>query len=248
MRWAANTSTGLVRKLNEDSAYAGRWLYAVADGLGGHVAGEVASATVVDSIRGCDKEVSPAALADALGQAIAQANAQLAVKIRQDPQLDGMGTTLTAMLRSGDRAVLAHIGDSRAYLLRAGKLRPLTEDHTLGNLVTGISASRAPVITRFLDGQPSRSLDLTAHELSAGDRYLLCSDGLSGVVEIEAIREVLVSSTSATAAVDELIAQAMEAGGPDNITVIVVDVAGESAGEQAGERSAPVVLLAAEPG
>ncbi|HYZ57558.1 MAG TPA: protein phosphatase 2C domain-containing protein [Streptosporangiaceae bacterium] len=227
VRYAAgSSSTGLVRKNNEDSAYVGRWLYAVADGLGGHVAGEIASATVIDSLRSCDVHVATADLAETLGRAVGEANGRLLRKEEQDPALAGMGTTLTAMLWSGEHAAVAHIGDSRAYLLREGRLLQITEDHTLGKLIADLagSARLAPVLVRYLDGRPDRSPDLTLRKGRPGDRYLLCSDGLSGVVAPEIMRQVLVSARSADQAVDQLVALASEGGGPDNITVIVVDL------------------------
>src|SRR5712671_6469750 len=132
---AAASETGLVRQNNEDAAYSGRWLYAVADGMGGHAAGEVASAAVIESLRGRDVEVPPAALLRTLGGAVADANREVARRAAEDPARQGMGTTLTAMLRSGDQAAIAHIGDSRAFLLRGGHLRQITEDHIIAHLV-----------------------------------------------------------------------------------------------------------------
>jgi protein phosphatase len=227
VRYAAgSSSTGLVRENNEDSAYVGRWLYAVADGLGGHVAGEIASATVIGSLRSCDVHVATAGLAETLGRAVGEANDRLLRKEEQDPVLAGMGTTLTAMLWSGECAAVAHLGDSRAYLLRKGRLRQITEDHTLGKLIADLAgpARLAPVLVRYLDGRPDRSPDLTVRKGHPGDRYLLCSDGLSGVVAPEIMRQVLASARSAGQAVDQLVSLANESGGPDNITVIVVDL------------------------
>jgi protein phosphatase len=223
VRFAAGTSTGLVRTNNEDSAYAGQQLHAIADGMGGHVAGEIASAIVIDSLRSCDIQVAAADLTKTLGQAVSQANARLLRATEADPGLRGMGTTLTAMLWSGGSAALAHIGDSRAYLLRNRGFRQITEDHTLGKLVAG-SARLAPILVRFLDGRPDRSPDLAFREIRAGDRYLLCSDGLSGVVAPDAMSEVLASVADAGEVVRRLIRLANEAGGPDNTTVIVLDV------------------------
>src|SRR5215510_3556 len=130
VRYAGGSSIGLVRKNNEDSAYVGRWLCAVADGLGGHVGGEVASAAVIDSLRSYDIAVAAADLSETMTGAVGEANDALRRKVDQDPSLRGMGTTLTAMLWSGSQAVVAHVGDSRAYLLRKGELRQITEDHT----------------------------------------------------------------------------------------------------------------------
>lgn len=217
----------------------------MADGLGGHVAGEIASATVIDSLRACDIPVAVADLAETLGRAVGEANSRLFRKEEQDPVLAGMGTTLTAMLWSGGCAVVAHIGDSRAYLLREGRLHQITEDHTLGKLVADLAglARLAPVLVRYLDGRPDQSPDLTLRKGRPGDRYLLCSDGLSGVVEPEIMRQVLVSAQNADQAVEQLIALANEGGGPDNITVIVVDL-GEA---KANAKPAQPMMLGAAP-
>lgn len=223
IRAAAASETGLVRRNNEDAAYAGRWLYAVADGMGGHAAGEVASAAVIESLRAYDVEVDRAGLLEVLAHAVAEANAEVARRAAEDPSRRGMGTTLTAMLRSGDQAALVHIGDSRAFRLRDGQLRQMTEDHVMGKLVSNAGAL-APVLTRYLDGRPDRSPDLGLRELRPGDRYLLCSDGLSPIVPSVSIRGVLVAAADPGEAVRQLVALAEEAGGPDNVSVIVIDV------------------------
>jgi PPM family protein phosphatase len=220
---AAASETGPVRHNNEDAAYSGRWLFAIADGMGGHAAGEVASAAVIESLRAHDDVVAPAALLEVLGHAVTEANAEVARRAAEDPARFGMGTTLTAMLWSGDCAALVHIGDSRAFLLRGGQLRQITEDHILGNLVSNAGAL-APVLSRYLDGRPDRSPDLGLRSVRTGDRYLLCSDGLSPVVGTEAIGAVLASSPDPAEAVRQLVALADKAGGPDNISVIVIDV------------------------
>ena len=213
---AAVSETGQVRKTNEDSAYSGRWLFAVADGMGGHAAGEVASAAVIESLRAHDDVVPPAVLLEVLGHAVTEATAEVARRAAEDPDRFGMGTTLTALLWSGDRAALVHIGDSRAFRLRDGQLRQITEDHILGNLVSN-AGPLAPVLSRYLDGRPDRSPDLGLCELRAGDRYLLCSDGLSPVVSTEAVGAVLITAPDPAAAVVQLAALAEEAGGPDNV-------------------------------
>jgi serine/threonine protein phosphatase PrpC len=186
---AAASETGLVRQNNEDAVYSGRWLFAVADGMGGHAAGEIASAAVIESLRAHDQDVAADALLEVLGHAVTEGNEKIARRAAEDPARFGMGTTLTAMLWSGDTAVLAHIGDSRAFRLRDGQLRQITEDHVLGNLVSN-AGPLAPVLSRFLDGRPDRSPDLILRDLRAGDRYLICSDGLSPVVSSEEIGAV----------------------------------------------------------
>jgi serine/threonine protein phosphatase PrpC len=239
---AAASGAGQVRANNEDAAYSGRWLYAVADGMGGHAAGEIASAAVIESLRGRDVEVPPAVLLRTLGAAVAEANREVARRAAEDPARQGMGTTLTAMLRSGDQVAIAHIGDSRAFLLRGGRLRQITEDHTIAHLVSDATDALAPVLTRYLDGRPDRSPDLVLRELRPGDRYLLCSDGLSPEVADDAISDVLATAADPAEAVRQLVGLADEAGAPDNVTVIVVDV---RPGSAAADPVEPVTLGAA---
>jgi protein phosphatase len=238
MLTAAVSETGMARQNNEDSAYSGRWLFAVADGLGGHAAGEVASAAVIGILAACDAEHEPGSLLEVLGRAVAEANAEVARRAAEDPARLGMGTTLTALLRSGDQAALVNIGDSRAFRLRGGQFRQMTEDHVLGNLVSNAGAM-APVLVRYLDGRPDRSPDLGLRELLPGDRYLLCTDGLSPVVAAEAIRGALAAAVDPRDAVRQLVALAEEAGAPDNITVIVIDV------REGGQEDADPVTLGA---
>jgi PPM family protein phosphatase len=231
---AARTHIGLVRKRNEDCFHLGQWLFAVADGLGGHVSGNVASSTAIEALRPFDRQVDQAALADNLGRAIYTANEALRSRIEAEPDLAGMGTTLVALLWTGRTAVLANVGDSRIYLLRTAdtgnttpRLIQLTEDHTYGNLVS--DASDVPNlperITRFLDGRTDgRSPDLTTHPFHDGDRFLLCSDGLSSFVPLELIEATLSSPADPAHAAERLIELALEHGGPDNVTVIVIDI------------------------
>lgn len=230
---AARTHIGLVRRRNEDSAYAGRSLFAVADGLGGHVSGDIASATVIQTLQNLDREIDPADLAVALGRAIGDANDALRRKIDSAPELAGMGTTLVAMLWSQATAVLANVGDSRAYQLRGhSQLVQITEDHTYGNLVADApSVPDLPArLARWLDGRADgRSPDLTVRDLRPGDRFLLCSDGLSAVVPSGQILDTVTSIGSPGETADHLIALAIDHGGPDNVTVIVIDVTDEPA-------------------
>lgn len=241
---AAASETGLIRQNNEDAAYAGRWLFAVADGLGGHAAGEVASAAVIQTLRPHDAEVPPSALLEVLGREVAEANREVARQAAEDPARRGMGTTLTAMLFSGDRAAVAHIGDSRAFRLRDGQLRQITEDHTIGKLVWDADFL-APVLARHLDGRPDRSADLGVRDLRAGDRYLLCSDGLSPVVDDRTLRDVLTLAANPADAICQLVDLAEDAGGPDNVTVVVIDVRAADAGLSPAE---PVMLGSAAAG
>jgi protein phosphatase len=212
--------------------YAGRSLFAVADGLGGHVAGDVASATVIDALRPHDNQVAPSDLPTALGRAVGAADEALRSKIAAEPELAGMGTTLVAMLWSGTAAALANVGDSRAYLLRgrdnaSSRLTQITEDHTCGHLVAdATSVPNLPGrLSRFLDGRPDgRSPDITTWDLRPRDRFLLCSDGLSAVVPHDLIHATLDSPSSPDETAEQLVALATDHGGPDNITVIVIDV------------------------
>jgi protein phosphatase len=224
---ALGTHVGLVRKRNEDSGYAGRRLLAVADGLGGHAAGDVASSTVIDALKSYDREVTPEELAATLGQAINAASEALRARAAGDPSVTGMGTTLVAMLWSENRAVFANVGDSRIYRLRDGQLAPFSEDHVYGRLVFDAAAvpGLPPRIARFLDGRADgRSPDLTFRELRAGDRLLLCSDGLSGVVDLEDVHQALASAYDPNDTVNRLIQAALTLGAPDNITAVVADV------------------------
>ena len=224
---AAGSDTGLVRKGNEDSAYVGQSLFAVADGMGGHAAGEVASATAITAVALYDTPEMPARLATRLSDAVREANNAIRQRAKDDPVTRGMGTTLTATLWSGYSFALAHIGDSRAYRLRDGQLRQLTEDHSLGNLVAKVPSALAPIVSRYLDGRPDRSPDLAIREAIPGDRYLLCSDGLTSVVPDSDIRKALMSDEPLERIVDQLIETANSLGGPDNTTVILMDVGSE---------------------
>jgi PPM family protein phosphatase len=240
---AVASKTGLVRARNEDSAYVGRWLCAVADGMGGHAAGDVASATVVDAIRRFDAATDAGQLTTVLGSAVRAANSDLATRAEGERALAGMGSTLTAMLWSGSHVAVAHIGDSRAYLLRNGVLRQITEDHVLSNLVATPMPERiSGYLVRYLDARPGWSPDLTLRAAVPGDRYLICSDGLSGFVGAEAIREVLADGGDADQTAESLVSLAYAAGAPDNVTVIVADVPGGAWEEREGS---PLVAGAA---
>jgi protein phosphatase len=232
LRYAARSDVGLIRTNNEDAVYAGPRLLAVADGMGGHAAGDVASAVTIATLAPLDDDEPPADLLSALEHAIRQANEQLRLMMEADTELDGMGTTLTALLWSGTRMGLAHIGDSRAYLLRDDELTQITADHTLvqryvdeGQLDEADIAThpQRSVILRVLNGRPDDAADLSIREVREGDRYLLCSDGLSGVVSFDTLRETL-RIADPQAAVDALVSLALRGGAPDNVTCIVCDV------------------------
>ncbi len=249
VRYAARSHAGLLRPMNEDSVYAGPRLLAVADGMGGHAAGEVASAVAIASLAPLDEDVPGPDLLDALRSAANQANAHLRDMVAADSDLQGMGTTLVALLFSGSRLGLLHVGDSRCYLLRDGELAQITRDHTLVQAlvdegqITEEDASTHPqrsVITRVLDGRDDVDPDLSVREARAGDRYLLCSDGLTGPVgSLETLTAAL-TIAEPQEAVDRLVDLALRGGGPDNITVIVADVV-----DQEVPPAAPVVAGAA---
>lgn len=238
------TDIGLVRKRNEDSAYVGRWLCAVADGMGGHAAGDVASATVIEAVRKFDLAVKdPGKLTGVLARAVQSANDSMAARVRSGCGLEGMGSTLTALLWSGGRVAVANIGDSRGYLLRDGRLRRLTEDHVLSKLVASpMPPEIGEYLVRFLDARPGWSPDVTLHAARPGDRYLICSDGLSGVLPPQVIRDVLADAGDLEAAAGTLVELVREGGAPDNVTLVAVDVPDGTWAERPG---APVVLGAA---
>jgi serine/threonine protein phosphatase PrpC len=233
----AGTDVGRTRSGNEDSYFCGRNVFAVADGLGGHQGGEVASAAAVAPLAALDGRefADPAEAAEALTAAIREANAAIIDQAAGDPGLWGMGTTVTAAAGAGDRHLqLAHVGDSRAYLLRDGSLEQLTTDHTVvGELVrrgrlTPDQAAIHPersILTRAVGLDPRVPVDTPDPlELVPGDQVLLCSDGLTEAVPDSRIAELLSTSPDGDAACRALIDAANDAGGPDNITVVLIRV------------------------
>ncbi|MEU3649996.1 PP2C family serine/threonine-protein phosphatase [Lentzea sp. NPDC034063] len=231
LRYAARSDRGLVRNNNQDSVYAGPRLLAVADGMGGHAAGEVASKVVIASLAHVDDDEPGDDLLGKLRDAVASGNGAISELVTSDPDLEGMGTTLTAILFAGNRLGLVHIGDSRAYLLREGSFAQITHDDTFvqslidEGRITPDEAATHPqrsLLLRALTGhdfEPS----LTVREARAGDRFLLCSDGLSGVVSLETLDEAI-RIPDPQACADRMIELALKGGGPDNVTVIVADV------------------------
>jgi serine/threonine protein phosphatase PrpC len=201
VRYAVRSDIGLKRADNEDAAYAGGRLLAIADGMGGH--------------------------------AVQRAEGTLREMVAADPSLRGMGTTVTALLRSGSRIGLAHIGDTRAYLVRGGEVFQITRDHTVvqslldEGKITPAEASSHPqrfLFLQALDGEHDFEPDLQFHDAQAGDRYLLSSDGLHACVSADAIAGVLTGVADPDQAAEELIKLAMDSGGPDNVTCIVADI------------------------
>jgi PPM family protein phosphatase len=237
LRYAARSDRGLIRGNNQDSVYAGPRLLAVADGMGGHAAGDVASKVVIAALEHLDDDTPSGDMLQALRQAVFEGSEHLREVIRESPQLEGMGTTLTAILFAGGRLALCHVGDSRAYLVRDGQLSQITHDDTFvqtlidDGRITAEEANSHPqrsLLLRALNGQEVEP-DLSMREARDGDRYLLCSDGLSGVVSEETLAEALKDPDPQSTA-DRLIELALRSGGPDNITVIVADVVEDTGG------------------
>jgi serine/threonine protein phosphatase PrpC len=235
LRYAALSDVGLVRSNNQDSAYAGPHLLLVADGMGGHAGGDIASSLAVASLAPLDGEAfGSSEILERLGEAIETARLELVRRAREDSELSGMGTTVTALLRSGNKLAMAHMGDSRGYLLRGGSLSQVTKDHTFvqhlvdTGKITPEEAEHHPqrsVVMRVLgDFDLDLSPDLSVREAHPGDRWLLCSDGLSGMVSLETIERTMVENTDVTACAERLVQLALRAGGSDNITCIVADV------------------------
>lgn len=230
---AGATDTGRVRQGNEDSFHRGDSVFAVADGMGGHLAGEVASETALEPIASLDGRVFSDAeeALHALRQAVRDANTAVARKASDDPAFRGMGTTLTAAMVEGRRLHLAHVGDSRAYLLRHGELNQITDDHTLvqhlinEGQITKDEAATHPqrsIITRAIGVSIDVDVDAMTLELEQGDVVLLCSDGLTGVVDDDRIAETLKRFPDLDQAIATLVDLANENGGPDNITVLLL--------------------------
>lgn len=240
IRYAAASDRGLIRPSNQDAVYAGPRLLAVADGCG--PGGDAVSASVIDALRPLESAPlpagSPADLLNVLSDAVAAATTSVQSLTAADPELAGSGSTLTAMLLSGSQLALVHIGDTRAYLLREGGLFQITTDHSLvqsmidAGRLTPEEASSHPQRALLLraiagagDAGPAAAApDLSLHQALPGDRYLLCTDGLTSVVSVPVIRTVLAQPGSPDEAVSQLIALANESGGPDNIACVVADV------------------------
>ncbi|MGY5765473.1 PP2C family protein-serine/threonine phosphatase [Brachybacterium sp. DNPG3] len=234
LRYAARSDVGLVRSNNQDSGYAGSHLLVVADGMGGHAGGDVASSVAIGHLARLDQDTPAADIVATLEESVLQANQEILRRARDEPQLSGLGTTITALLRAEGKFALAHIGDSRAYLLRDGETTQITKDHTFvqrlldeGRL-TEEEAERHPqrsVLMRVLgdvDAEPE--LDLSLRPAHAGDRWMLCSDGLSGLVSLDTIDATLRGIEDPGECAEALIQLALKGGGPDNITCIIADV------------------------
>lgn len=250
-KYAARSDVGLVRSNNQDTGYAGPQLLVVADGMGGAAGGDIASSVTVAHLAPLDGDSHGADdLLDSLRDSVIAAHSDLVEFSKASPELAGLGTTCIALLRSGKSAAMIHIGDSRAYVMRDSKLAQITHDHTfVQHLVdTGqITPDQAEVhpqrsvILRALGSETDPELDESVRELRIGERWLLCSDGLSSLVSHETIEDTLAEFTDLDECADELVNLALRAGGGDNITVIVADVVAP----QAAPNSVPQVVGAA---
>jgi protein phosphatase len=232
------TDIGKVREGNEDSYLVQPPLYAVADGMGGARGGEVASNLALDTVEDLSRD-GKGTLADQ----VRQANRAVHERSIEDASVSGMGTTLTAVRAEGGGLRLVHVGDSRAYLLRAGAFRQLTKDHTLvARMVKSGEISQAEadihphrnVLTRVLGTEPDVKVDEDTVPLLDGDRILLCSDGLTSMVAGEQIQAILETEPDPQRSADRLIKAALRAGGVDNITVLILDAHGEDGDEPPG--------------
>ncbi|WP_020669040.1 PP2C family protein-serine/threonine phosphatase [Amycolatopsis nigrescens] len=240
LRYAARSDRGLVRSNNQDSVYAGPRLLALADGMGGHAAGEVASKVVIASLAPLDDDEPGDDLLSQLREAVSNGNGAIAELVANDPDLDGMGTTLTAVLFSGSRLGLVHVGDSRAYLYRGGQFAQITRDDSFVNelleqgRITEEEAATHPQRSLLLKALTGHEVEpsLTVREARAGDRYLICSDGLSGMVSNETLAEAIQIRDPQDCA-DRMIELALKGGGTDNVTVIIADVVDVDFGDDA---------------
>jgi serine/threonine protein phosphatase PrpC len=241
---AARSDTGRQRTANEDAYFARSPVYAVADGMGGAQAGEVAAKIAAEAFEqdfpdGRDPEQE-------LARVASEANRRIYELAREDSSRSGMGTTLTGALLSDDEVSIVHVGDSRAYLFRDGELRQLTRDHSLveelrrrGQLTLEEAEDhpQRSIITRALGPEARVELDVHTHQARSGDVFLICSDGLTSMVREDRVHEILAGSDSLEAAVDRLVDEANRMGGRDNITVVLFRVADDEAGRKNGDTS-----------
>ncbi|MFG3257569.1 protein phosphatase 2C domain-containing protein [Streptomyces sp. NPDC048172] len=253
MHSAAGSHAGLVRKQNQDSGYAGPRLLALADGIEGRAAGEVASSEVIATLVSLDDDVPGSDLLTTLGAAAQRANDQLRMMAEEDPRLEGMGTTLTALLWTGTRLGLLHIGNSRAYLLRDGALTQITQDHTWARQLADegriteaeiLDHPQRSALRRALGDEDHVEPDLAIREVRAGDRYLVCTAGLFSAFSEEQLEDALASYQPPQETVQELVRLALRGGGPDNITCIVADIIDVAVGDTGAGQfdTTPVVV------
>jgi protein phosphatase len=231
----AASDIGKHRSTNQDSGYAGYQLFFVADGMGGHAGGDIASAITSQRIALSDSGYDTVDEAvESLRSAILDANSMLGSTVLEHPELEGMGTTFSGLLMAQGRAVTAHIGDSRIYLARDGEVRQITADHTfvqrlveMGKITAeeALVHPRRSVLMRVLgDVTANPEIDLAIYDTQPGDRWMLCSDGLSGVVPEDVFERILLSRVPTEEAAELLVGEALEFGAPDNVTVVIADV------------------------
>jgi len=231
----AASDIGKHRSSNQDSGYAGYQLYFVADGMGGHAGGDIASAIASQRIALTDARYDSIDEAiETIKSGILEANSMLAATVAEHPELEGMGTTFSGILVQGNQVLTAHIGDSRIYLVRDGAVKQVSTDHTfvqrlveMGRITPeeALVHPRRSVLMRVLGdvvGEPE--IDVALFDAVAGDRWMICSDGLSGVVPEELMSRILTSKISPSEAADLLVGEALEFGAPDNVTVVVADI------------------------
>ena len=232
VRAVAATDQGLVRSNNEDAVFVGNRLFVVADGMGGLPAGELASDILVQTLAPVDERPDSGEPLQELIEALETANERIEAAVADDGARDGMGTTVTALLLAGDRVAALNVGDSRCYLSRDGELTQLTRDDTYvqalvdQGVLTPDDARRHPqraLVTQAVQGGPFRPAGRMV-PIRPGDRFLLCSDGLSDYVDDGVIAATLRDVTDRKECATELIHRTLEAGAPDNVTVIVADV------------------------
>ena len=244
-RFAARSDVGKVRAKNDDSAYAGRYLAVVADGMGGHAGGNIASASTVLDLVHLDRKDYDDDAGTHLADEIQTANSLLSELVSTNPQLAGMGTTVTAMLLNGEKISFAHIGDSRAYRLKNDVFEQISVDHTFvqrlieeGRLKPE-EAEVHPhknVLMRVLgDVDASPELDLTTFDAEPGERWLLCSDGLNAVLDDATVERIIRETRDLSACVNTLVDLTLAGGSPDNITIVVVRFDGEGLQAEAGD-------------
>lgn len=245
---AAISHTGKVRSNNQDSGYAGSNLFVVADGMGGHAGGDVASSLAIARLTELDRPFSnPNEAEHALRDALADTATELIDTVARRPELAGMGTTVSAVIMVDDYAVIGHIGDSRVYLYRDDTLTQITTDHTFvqrlvdSGRITPEEARYHPrrsVLMRVLgDMDPDPEVDTFIMPTQDGDRWLLCSDGLSGVVDDAHTTRALALGMPPARTADALLKQALDGGAPDNVTVVIADVAVSTRSSSAPRRS-----------
>jgi protein phosphatase len=259
LRCAIGSDVGRRRTANEDSGAAGDRLLVVADGMGGHAHGELASALTVGAVLELDSRLPADATAldlrAELVAAVDDASARLAEYGRREPETQGMGTTVVALLSDGNRLAFAHVGDSRIYRCRGGELTRVTHDHTMVQQLVdegqispeeALVHPRRSVLMRALSTDHPVEADVGYLEAQPGDRYLLCSDGATAVLPDAAILDLMAAPTGPEVVVEQLIALSNDGGGPDNITCIVSDVVEIPDGVQHPSHAFRVVGAAAE--